>query len=124
MFFKLFLVFTLIPVVELALLIKVGTFIGTSNTIILVFFTAIAGAYLVRLEGLSVLYRLQNNMRMGVFPADELIDGVMVLIAGALLLTPGFVTDVLGLLFVFPGSRAMIKLWGKEYIRKRIGYIR
>jgi len=122
MFFKLFVVFTLIPVIELTVLIKVGTIIGSLNTIIIVLFTAAVGAYLVKLEGISVLYRLQNSMREGIFPAEELIDGVMVLIAGALLLTPGFVTDLLGFMFVFPSSRAIIKLWGKRYIRRRVNY--
>lgn len=122
MFFKLFVVFTLVPVVELAFLIKVGSVIGAFNTIAIVLFTAAVGAYLVKLEGINVLYRLQNSIGMGVFPADELIDGVMVLIAGALLLTPGFVTDLLGFLFVFPSSRAVIKLWVKKYIRNRLDY--
>ncbi len=122
MFFKLFVVFTLIPVIELTVLIKVGTIIGSLNTIIIVLFTAVVGAYLVKLEGISVIYRLQNSMREGIFPAEELIDGVMVLIAGALLLTPGFVTDLLGFLFVFPNSRAIIKLWGKRYIRRQVNY--
>ncbi|MFV2082788.1 MAG: FxsA family protein [bacterium] len=124
MFFKLFVIFTLVPVVELVFLIKVGGVIGAFNTIVIVLLTAAVGAYLVKLEGISVLYRLQNNIRMGIFPAEELIDGVMVLIAGALLLTPGFVTDLLGFLFVFPSSRAMIKLWAKAYIRKRVNYTR
>jgi UPF0716 protein FxsA len=120
MFFRLFLLFTLIPVIELALLIKVGSIIGTFNTIAIVILTAIVGAYMVRLEGLGVLYRIQNNMQEGVFPAEELINGAMILIAGALLLTPGFFTDAIGFLLVIPLSRNFIKKIVRKYIEKKI----
>lgn len=120
MFFKLFLLFSVIPVVELAILIKVGSLIGTLNTIVIVILTAVIGAFLVRMEGLGVLSRIQQNMMQNIFPAEELIDGVMVLLAGALLLTPGFFTDVLGFLMVFPVSRNVIKRGVKKYIERRI----
>ena len=121
--FKLFLLLVIIPIVELAILIKVGSIIGTLNTIIVVILTAVIGAYMVRLEGLGVLSRIQQNMVQGVFPAEELINGVMILIAGALLLTPGFFTDIIGFLMVFPVSRNVIKRFVKRYIEKRINYI-
>jgi UPF0716 protein FxsA len=105
MFFKLFLIFSLIPVIELALLIKVGSYIGTLNTVIIVILTALIGAYMVRLEGTGVMYRIQKNMQEGIFPGEEMLNGAMILIAGALLLTPGFFTDVIGFLMVFPLSR-------------------
>lgn len=120
MFFKLFLLFAIIPVIELALLIKLGSYIGILNTIIIVILTAVIGAYMVRLEGIGVIYRIQNNMRQGTFPAEELIDGMMILIAGALLLTPGFFTDIIGFLMVFPVSRNAIKKIVKRYIEKKI----
>ncbi len=120
MFFKLFLIFAVIPVVELALLIKVGSVIGTLNTIIIVILTAIVGAYMVKLEGMVVMYRVQENMQQGIFPAEELINGMMILMAGALLLTPGFFTDVIGFLMVFPVSRGVIKRITARYIKKRI----
>ncbi|GBD96365.1 MAG TPA: FxsA family protein [Nitrospirae bacterium] len=119
MFFKLFLIFSLIPVIELALLIKVGSLIGALNTIIIVILTAIIGAYLVRLEGLGVMYRIQKNMQEGIFPAEELINGAMILVAGAMLLTPGFFTDIIGFLMVFPVSREYIKKIASRYIRKK-----
>ncbi|VAX27366.1 hypothetical protein MNBD_NITROSPIRAE02-931, partial [hydrothermal vent metagenome] len=109
MFFKLLVIFIVVPVVELSLLIKVGSIIGTLNTIIIVLLTAAIGAYMVKLEGLGVMYRIQKNLMEGIFPAEELIDGVMILIAGVLLLTPGFITDIIGFLMVFPGSRNVIK---------------
>ncbi len=120
MFFKLLVIFIVVPVVELSLLIKVGSIIGTLNTVIIVLLTAAIGAYLVKLEGLGVMYRIQKNMMEGIFPAEELIDGVMILIAGVLLLTPGFITDTIGFLMVFPGSRKIIKRIARRYFDKRI----
>lgn len=120
MFFKLFLLFTIIPIVELILLIKVGSLIGTLNTIAVVILTAVIGAYMVKLEGLSVMYRIQMNLNEGEFPAEELINGLMILVAGALLLTPGFFTDVIGFLMVFPASRNGIKKFLKKFFQNRI----
>jgi UPF0716 protein FxsA len=120
MFFKLFLLFTLIPVVELAFLIKVGSVIGAFNTITIVILTAVVGAYMVRLEGIGVMYRIQQNIQEGIFPAEELINGMMILISGALLLTPGFFTDAIGFLMVFPVSRNYIKRIARRYIEKKM----
>ncbi|HAK61450.1 MAG TPA: membrane protein FxsA [Nitrospiraceae bacterium] len=118
MFFKLFLLFAVIPVIELALLIQIGSIIGTFNTIAVVILTAITGAYMVKLEGIGVFYRMQRDMAQGIFPAEELINGVLILVAGALLLTPGFFTDILGFLMVVPGSREVIKKIVKRYIER------
>ncbi len=120
MLFKLFLLFVIVPVAELALLIKIGTFIGTFNTILIVILTAVIGAHLVKSEGLGVMYRIRKNMDEGIFPAEELIDGMMILIAGALLLTPGFFTDFAGFLMVFPVSREYIKKIARRYIKKKM----
>lgn len=120
MLFKLFLLFALVPMLELALLIKVGSVVGTLNTIIIVVLTAVIGAYMVKLEGLRVLFKIQRDIRQGVFPAEELIDGAMILVAGALLLTPGFITDVFGLLLIVPPTRAVIRRWVKGYFKRRI----
>ncbi len=119
MFFKLFLIFTLIPVIELALLIKVGTIIGTFNTVVLVIATALIGAFLVRMEGLNVIYRFQRNVLQGVFPGEEIFDGALILVAGAVLITPGLITDVLGFLLVFPPTRRVIKRIIRRYIERR-----
>lgn len=123
MFFKLFLLFTIIPVIELTLLIKIGTLIGTLNTVMLVIFTAVVGAYLVRMEGLGVIYRFQQNMQEGRFPGEEILDGAMILVAGALLVTPGVATDIIGFLLVFPSSRRMIKISLRRYIERRISTV-
>jgi len=120
MFFKLFLLFTLIPVIELSLLIEIGSYIGIFNTIVIVIFTAIIGAYMVRMEGMGVMYRIQKNMQEGVFPGEELISGAMILVAGALLLTPGFFTDIIGFLMVIPVTRKYISNLIRKYIEKNI----
>ena len=109
MFFKLFLLFSIVPAVELALLVYAGSKIGIPETLSIVIATAIAGAYLVRREGIGVLLRIQNELNQGTFPADSMLDGALVLVAGALLLTPGFITDIIGFLLVLPASRPMIK---------------
>ena len=120
MFFKLFLLFTLIPVIELSLLIKIGSYIGIMNTIVIVILTAIVGAYMVRMEGMGVMYRIQTSMQQGMFPGEELISGAMILVAGALLLTPGFFTDVMGFLMVIPVTRKYISNLIKKYIEKNM----
>ncbi len=124
MFIKLFILFTLIPVLELAILIKIGTIIGTLNTVILVIGTALLGAFLVKMEGLNVMYRFQRNLLEGVFPAEEIFDGAMLLVAGALLITPGVITDIIGFLLVFPASRKIIKSIIRRYIERNFFVMR
>ena len=119
MFFYLFLFFSIIPVIEIAILIKVGSYIGVIETISIVILTAIIGAFLVRQEGLTVMYKLRQKIQEGVMPAEEIFDGVMILISGALLLTPGFVTDVIGFSLVFPPSRRVLKKLLRRYIEKK-----
>ncbi len=120
MFFKLFLIFALIPVIELALLIKIGSHIGAFNTIFIVILTALIGAYMVKMEGIGVMYRIQKNMQEGTFPGEEMINGAMILMAGALLLTPGFFTDIIGFILVFPSSRELLKKLITPYIKRKM----
>ena len=117
MFFKLFLLFTIIPIIELTLLVKIGMEIGIYYTVLLVLGTAFIGAYMAKMEGLGVIVRFQRNMMEGIFPAEEMIDGAMLLVAGALLITPGILTDVVGFLLVIPSTRAVIKVWLKRYLK-------
>jgi UPF0716 protein FxsA len=117
MFFKLFLLFTIIPIIELTLLVKIGMEIGIYYTVLLVLGTAFIGAYMAKMEGLGVIVRFQRNMMEGIFPAEEMVDGAMLLVAGALLITPGILTDVVGFLLVIPSTRAVIKVWLKRYLK-------
>lgn len=106
---KLILLFTVVPLVELALLITVGREIGVLNTISIVVITGVIGAYLARSQGISTLGKIQSSLRRGVMPANEIIDGFMILAGGLLLITPGLITDAAGFLTLIPRSRNMIK---------------
>ena len=101
----LFLVFLVVPLAEIYLLIEIGGVIGVSWTILLVVFTAVLGAWLVRVQGIAALTRVQQSLERGEVPALELMEGVCLLIAGALLLTPGFVTDAVGFVCLTPALR-------------------
>jgi len=98
-------IFFLVPLVEIYLLIQVGGVIGAGWTIFAVVFTAVLGAALVRRQGFATLGRIRANMDAGELPAMELLEGLCLLIAGALLLTPGFFTDALGFLLLTPPLR-------------------
>jgi UPF0716 protein FxsA len=112
---KLLLLFIVVPALELALIIQVGIHLGTWPTLALIVFTGIVGAYLARLQGLSVLTRAQEQMSRGELPAGSLVDGVMILVAGALLMTPGILTDAVGFSLLVPALRNRIK----EVVLKR-----
>lgn len=105
MLLQLFLAFTLIPLAELYLLVEVGGRIGALPTIAIVLLTGFTGAWLARMEGLRTMMRVREQLNQGKMPTDELIDGVLILIAGIVLFTPGFLTDMVGLLLLFPPTR-------------------
>lgn len=109
MILKLFLCFTIIPVIELYFLIKIGTVIGGFNTILLVFLTGFLGAWLARTQGMHTLSKVRRNLEQGLMPAEELMDAFIILIAGVVLITPGLITDVFGLLLLWPVSRNKLK---------------
>lgn len=119
MFFYLILLFTLVPVGELVLLLRVGEHIGVGNTVFLVVLTGVIGAALAKMQGLLTMQRIQNNLGRGVMPAEEMFDGAMILCGGVLLLTPGFVTDILGLSFLIPFTRSLYKKIIKKHIQKK-----
>ncbi len=102
--------FVVIPIVEFAILIEMGQRLGTVNTIILVFGAGIAGAILARMEGLRIVAQIQDNLRSGVMPTEQLFDGLLVLVAAVLLIAPGVVSDCLGLILLFPLTRYPIKI--------------
>jgi len=104
--FRIFLIlFITIPLVEIAILIKIGKIIGAGYTIALVIGTAFLGVSLLRIQGISTLAKVQANVNRGQLPATELIEGLILLISGVLLLTPGFFTDMLGFLMLVPMLR-------------------
>ena len=107
----LFLLFLLIPLVEIYFLIKVGNVIGAVPTIALVVFTALLGAMLLRFQGWATLARSRRVMEQGQLPALEMLEGVLLVFAGALLLTPGFFTDAIGFVFLVPPLRRALIRW-------------
>ena len=113
---RLFLLFLLVPLIEIGLFIQVGGAIGLWPTLGIVVLTAILGTVLLRSQGLAVLSQLQQSMNELQNPAEPLAHGAMVLFSGALLLTPGFFTDVVGLSFMVPGVRRAVY----RYLRARV----
>jgi UPF0716 protein FxsA len=111
MFGKLFVLFVLVPVAEIYLLVTVGSAIGAFPTVTLVILTALAGAHLARMQGMSTMLRIRENLDQGFMPAEELLDGVLIFLAGMVLLTPGFLTDIAGLLILLPATRNLFKKW-------------
>ncbi|WP_243427851.1 FxsA family protein [Alkaliphilus hydrothermalis] len=117
---KLILLFTVIPIVELGLLLKLNEYIGLSYTLLIVLMTGIAGAYLAKKEGRGILQRIKLEMSQGRMPGDELINGLCVLIGGAFLLTPGLLTDISGFILVVPFTRGILKHFIKGRIRQMV----
>ena len=120
MLLGLFFLFTLVPLVELYLLIRLGTYVGAVDTIAIVIGTGVAGGLLAKSQGLAVLDRMRAELNQGRLPAEGLFDGLLILIAGAMLVTPGLLTDGLGLLLLIPWSRQAIKSWLKRKMQEKI----
>ncbi len=107
---KLFLAFTLVPALEIYLFVRLGGAIGLFNTFLVVIVTGIVGAGLARWQGAETMFRIRQSLNQGVTPAEEMIDAGLIFIAGMVLLTPGFLTDVMGLLLLCPPSRRHFKI--------------
>ena len=103
--------FIVVPVVEIYVFIEVGGRIGALNTVLMVIVTAMIGTWLLRSQGLQTLRRVQESLNRNVFPVSEVFDGLCLLVAGALLLTPGFVTDAIGFLLFVPLFRRYLRHW-------------
>jgi len=117
MFRLLFIFFIIVPVIEIAVIMQVGTALGTWPTVAIIIFTAWFGAKKVGEQGGATLTSVQAKIAQGEIPSDEIIEGLMLLIAGILLLTPGFVTDTLGLALLFePIRKSLVKILKKHFI--------
>jgi UPF0716 protein FxsA len=117
---RLLLLFILVPILELILLIQLGGLIGTLPTIGLIVLTGALGASLARWQGLSVLRQIQQEMAAGRLPAGSLVDGVIILMAAALLVTPGLLTDIFGFLCLVPGFRGFMKRLLKRRLERSL----
>ena len=120
MFIKLLILFTLVPIIELYVLIEAGRQIGVGATIGMIFLTGIAGAYLARSQGFNLINRIQTDLNQGRIPAEEMMDGAMILAGGLLLLTPGFCTDLFGFCLLTPVTRQFFKVWLKKWLDLKI----
>ena len=114
MLWKLFLAFTIIPVSEIYILIAIGGQIGILPSIGLVILTGIVGASLARSQGLQTLGRIRDSFQQGVVPGEELLNALLIAIAGIVLLTPGFLTDAVGLFLLIPTTQALCREWLKR----------
>ncbi|NMH60824.1 FxsA family protein [Alteromonas ponticola] len=117
---NLFLLFAIMPIIEIALLVQVGDIIGGWNTIALVLLSAFIGAYFVRREGVHTLRTAQQKMQSNQLPGQEMLEGLMLVVAGVLLVTPGFITDIFGLLLVLPPSRKLFAKKLKKHLSMQV----
>jgi UPF0716 protein FxsA len=108
--------FVVVPIAELYVIIRVGASIGFLNTLAVIIAVGFIGSWLVKREGMRTWARFNQTVASGQIPAKEMIDGVLILGAGALLLTPGFLSDVLGIVMLFPPTRAVLR----AYVSKRV----
>ena len=115
MLLRLFLAFTLIPFFEIYLLIKIGYYLGAFNTILVVIVTGLLGAYLAKLQGIKTMTRVRESLNRGELPAEQMLDAVLIFVAGIVLLTPGFITDLAGIAILVPNTR----FWFKRWLRKK-----
>ena len=119
MFFYLFIIFIILPIIEISIFIQIGSFLGTFNTVLLIFLTAALGIYFVRQQGLSVFQKITYELQNQQIPMQGMFDGLVILIAGILLITPGFLTDVLGFLCLMPMTRYYLLNIIKSILSKR-----
>ena len=120
MLMRLILLFTIVPLVELAILFKLNAYIGFFSTIGIVVFTGVLGAYLAKSQGKEILFRIRYEMQDGRLPGDQLINGLCVLVGGAMLLTPGILTDMVGFTLVIPMTREFVKGFVKDKLQKMV----
>lgn len=114
------LLFVGVPIVEIWVLLQVGNAVGIGETIALMILVSMVGAWLARHEGFIVVQRIRQQLEAGVMPGNELIDGALVLAGALLLLTPGFVTDALGIVALFPPTRAVLRTIVRRSFSSRV----
>lgn len=117
----LFVLFIVVPIVELAIIVQVGQVVGVGWTILALIAVSLIGAAMVKSEGLRAWQRVRETLAAGRMPAEEVVDGALVLLGGALMLTPGFLTDALGLFLVVPVTRGLINRGIRGRVRSAFG---
>jgi len=114
----------LVPIAELYVIVQVGHMLGVVNTLGLLVLISFVGAWLMKREGLGALGRAQRQVDAGMVPGRELVDGALIVLAGALLLAPGFITDAVGLLLLLPPVRGGVRSFARHRLQRRIYYLR
>ena len=112
--------FTVLVVTEISLLVTLHDHLGFIQTVLLVVATGILGGSLARQQGLALLWRIRQQSSTGQMPADALLDGALILVAGAVLITPGVLTDAMGFALLVPPVRSVIKRWIKRWFARRM----
>ncbi len=119
-FLTLLTLFVGVPLIELALLLWIGQYLGVFNTILVVVLTGVLGAWMARQQGFRVLREIQQQLQRGRIPGDSLVEGGLILAGGVTFLTPGFLTDFAGLLCLVPPTRRWLRERVKDWIRRRV----
>ena len=117
-----FLLFIFIPIIEIAIFITIGSNIGILNTISIILVTAIVGIFLVRRQGINLLFNAQKNLAQGIMPTEEIKGGIFLLISGLLLITPGFFTDCIGFAMFLKPIQNLVGSKAKQYFNSRTRY--
>lgn len=123
MFARLFLLFVTVPVIELFIFLLIGQRIGIPMTLAIILFTGFLGAYLARSQGLKAFARYQEALSQGRLPHEAIIDSLLILIAGVLLLTPGFLTDSIGFALLVPRIRTLIRRMIEKSLKERFSVV-
>jgi len=108
LFFYLLIIFIILPIIEISIFIQVGGFVGTFNTILIIFLTAAVGVYFVRQQGFRTFQKISYELQNQQIPVQGMFDGLVILIAGIFLVTPGFLTDIIGFLGLIPRTRVFL----------------
>ena len=117
-----FLAFIIIPIIEISIFITIGSNIGIFNTIVIILSTALVGVFLVRRQGIKLLFDAQINLSKGLMPTEEIKGGIFLLVSGLLLITPGFFTDCIGFAVFLKPVQNLIATQAKKYFNSRIRY--
>ena len=117
---RLLFLFIAVPLVELYILMKLGSYIGVEYTVLIVVVTGMVGAFLAKRQGLSTLRRISEDLNGGRLPAEGLLDGLLILIGGAMLITPGLITDAAGLSLIVPVTRTALKVWLRRKFEQKL----
>ena len=113
-------IFILVPIAELYVIIKVGEAIGLIPTVVLLLADAVLGSMLLRQQGRAAWVRFNRALAENRLPHKEVFDGVLIIFGGALLITPGFLTDILGLILLLPPTRAIVRAFSSRFVRRRL----